>query len=886
MDSQADQNNDPTDFKVYGMAEPAENLVILKVTVAEAVGLLLKKSPIATKPNPTVQVTLRDSKDQNLLGAAALTSTQPKTLNPKFNESFYFRVRLAIPNYNSAGLDQDSSSPTDHVQSLNFEVKDDKSHTKTKVLGQFSIPLTLNYGSGQELQFNRDLCSKDLVKSKKPRGRLTVMLKKVDLEQIPEAGRTPGSSTSILRDDTPVVGASINLRPNHPAEAAGTNGQMSDVSEVPLPDHWTFTKHPESGRLYYIDHESKRTQWEHPVTGIKAAKPNRQESSQAVSNLYERRGATMARTTIASERARDSAVNQVPESTTNSETTNENENLDQNNNASSGTKNDTAEDQDKSRSEGPQLPINWEVREHKGKKYYVDHVNKKTQWNHPGTEPSHKSYSSATSQAQAVEYKLPDGWEMRYTPNGKRYFIDHASKKTTWEDPRKNKAKQVKRSTGELKFINDDELLGPMPAGWERKKHQDGREFFVDHNNKQTTWEDPRLKNAMATGVVMEYRRDFQQKYAFFKNNLRGRLQVNIPNRCELKIRRSKIFEDSLAQIMNKKDPNHLKAKLWIDFVGEKGLDYGGVAREWFYLLSKEMFNPYYGLFEYAASDNYTLQINPNSGMYQEDHLKCFQFIGRVTGMAIYHGKLLDAFFIRPFYKMMLKKDVTLRDMESVDPEYYNSLVQVQQNDPDGWGLTFSADDHIKGTVDLAPNGRNIDVTEQNKKDYISKVIEYKFKSRVKEQMEMFLKGFNEIISHNLIVIFDSQELELLTCGYPDVDIKDWKRNTLYKGTYNENTPVVQWFWKAILLMDSESRIRLLQFVTGTSRVPMNGFSELQGSNGPQKFTIEKWGDSDKLPRAHTCFNRLDLPPYESFEKLTHKLKTAVESSEGFEGVD
>ena len=87
---------------------------------------------------------------------------------------------------------------------------------------------------------------------------------------------------------------------------------------------------------------------------------------------------------------------------------------------------------------------------------------------------------------------------------------------------------------------------------------------------------------------------------------------------------------------MAKKDPNQLKAKLWIDFIGEKGLDYGGVAREWFYLLSKEMFNPYYGFFEYAASDNYTLQINPNSGMFQEDHLKCFQFIGRVTGMAIF----------------------------------------------------------------------------------------------------------------------------------------------------------------------------------------------------------------------------------------------------------
>jgi len=132
----------------------------------------------------------------------------------------------------------------------------------------------------------------------------------------------------------------------------------------------------------------------------------------------------------------------------------------------------------------------------------------------------------------------------------------------------------------------------------------------------------------------------------------------------------------------------------------------------------------------------------------------------------------------------------------------------------------------------------------------------------------------------------DAQELELLMCGYADVDIQDWKRNTLYKGGYDMVVPVIQWFWKAVLLMDSESRIRLLQFVTGTSRVPMNGFAELQGSNGPQKFTIEKWGTPDKLPRAHTCFNRLDLPPYDSYEQMKEKLMLAVESSEGFSGVD
>lgn len=99
-----------------------------------------------------------------------------------------------------------------------------------------------------------------------------------------------------------------------------------------------------------------------------------------------------------------------------------------------------------------------------------------------------------------------------------------------------------------------------------------------------------------------------------------------------------------------------LKTKLWVEFEGETGLDYGGLAREWFFLLSKEMFNPYYGLFEYSAMDNYTLQINPYSGLCNEEHLSYFKFIGKVASMAIYHGKLLDGEFASTFdLKICLK---------------------------------------------------------------------------------------------------------------------------------------------------------------------------------------------------------------------------------------
>uniref|UniRef100_UPI0037E91328 E3 ubiquitin-protein ligase NEDD4-like isoform X2 n=1 Tax=Semicossyphus pulcher TaxID=241346 RepID=UPI0037E91328 len=496
--------------------------------------------------------------------------------------------------------------------------------------------------------------------------------------------------------------------------------------------------------------------------------------------------------------------------------------------------------------------------------------------------PQPSPYSSPKSQHKTQQSFLPPGWEMRIAPNGRPFFIDHNSRNTTWEDPRLKYPVHMRN-----KNSMEPGELGPLPPGWEERVHSDGRTFYIDHNTKNTQWEDPRLQSPAITGPAVPYSREFKQKYDYFRKKLKK--PADIPNRFEMKLHRNNIFEESYRRIMSLKRPDVLKARLWIEFESEKGLDYGGVAREWFFLLSKEMFNPYYGLFEYSATDNYTLQINPNSGLCNEDHLSYFKFIGRVAGMAVFHGKLLDGFFIRPFYKMMLGKQISLKDMESVDSEYYNSLKWILENDPTELDLRFCIDEDNFGQtyqVDLKPSGSDMVVTNDNKKEYIDLVIQWRFVNRVQKQMNAFLEGFTELILVDLIKIFDENELELLMCGLGDVDVNDWRQHTVYKNGYCPNHPVIQWFWKVVLLMDAEKRIRLLQFVTGTSRVPMNGFAELYGSNGPQLFTIEQWGTPDKLPRAHTCFNRLDLPTYDSFEDLREKLLMAVENAQGFEGVD
>lgn len=588
------------------------------------------------------------------------------------------------------------------------------------------------------------------------------------------------------------------------------------------------------------------------------------------------------------------------------------------------------------------LPAGWEERQDaNGRTYYVNHTARTTQWERPTTlntnhsninmeaaasdfqrrfhisvddsetnrgtnedgdqtDSGNRSQTSASSTRRnsvddnnavvteqnatinADEEPLPPRWSMQVAPNGRTFFIDHASRRTTWIDPRNGRASPMPNQT---RRVEDD--LGPLPEGWEERVHTDGRVFYIDHNTRTTQWEDPRLSNPNIAGQAVPYSRDYKQKYEYFKSHLRK--PTNVPNKFEIRVRRTSILEDSYRIISQVTKTDLLKTKLWVEFEGETGLDYGGLAREWFYLLSKEMFNPYYGLFEYSAMDNYTLQINNGSGLCNEDHLHYFKFIGRIAGMAVYHGKLLDAFFIRPFYKMMLQKPIDLKDMESVDTEYYNSLMWIKENDPRQLELTFCVDEDTfgqKSQHELKAGGANIEVTNENKDEYIKLVIEWRFVARVKEQMTAFLDGFGSVIPLNLIKIFDEHELELLMCGIQNIDVKDWRENTLYKGDYHQNHIIIQWFWRAVLSFSNEMRSRLLQFVTGTSRVPMNGFKELYGSNGPQMFTIEKWGTPNNFPRAHTCFNRLDLPPYEGYLQLKDKLIKAIEGSQGFAGVD
>uniref|UniRef100_W5MAZ4 E3 ubiquitin-protein ligase n=1 Tax=Lepisosteus oculatus TaxID=7918 RepID=W5MAZ4_LEPOC len=508
--------------------------------------------------------------------------------------------------------------------------------------------------------------------------------------------------------------------------------------------------------------------------------------------------------------------------------------------------------------------------------------------------------------------ELPEGYEQRTTVQGQVYFLHTQTGVSTWHDPR------IPRDLNSVSC----EDLGPLPPGWEVRSTVSGRIYFVDHNNRTTQFTDPRLHHIMRlifdaqlsasifsyqsqvkessqtlptqTEVSVEegegevpvrYERDLVQKLKVLRHELS--LQQPQAGHCRIEVSREEIFEESYRQIM-KMRPKDLKKRLMVKFRGEEGLDYGGVAREWLYLLCHEMLNPYYGLFQYSTDNIYTLQINPDSSI-NPDHLSYFHFVGRIMGLAVFHGHYINGGFTLPFYKQLLGKPIQLSDLETVDPELHKSLVWILENDiTPVLDHTFCVEHNAFGKFlqhELKPNGRNIPVTEENKKEYVRLYVNWRFMRGIEAQFLALQKGFNELIPQHLLKPFDNKELELIIGGLGKIDLNDWKANTRLKHCVADSN-IVKWFWQAVESFDEERRGRLLQFVTGSTRVPLQGFKALQGSTGsagPRLFTIHLIdANTDNLPKAHTCFNRIDIPPYESYEKLFEKLLTAVEETCGF----
>uniref|UniRef100_A0A8C1TF90 E3 ubiquitin-protein ligase HACE1 n=1 Tax=Cyprinus carpio TaxID=7962 RepID=A0A8C1TF90_CYPCA len=345
-----------------------------------------------------------------------------------------------------------------------------------------------------------------------------------------------------------------------------------------------------------------------------------------------------------------------------------------------------------------------------------------------------------------------------------------------------------------------------------------------------------------------------------------------------LLVHRDSLFRSS-CEVVSKSSNEKLKQGIAVRFHGEEGMGQG-VVREWFDILSNEIINPDYALFTQSA-DGTTFQPNSNSSV-NPDHLNYFGFAGQILGLALYHRQLVNIYFTRSFYKHILGIPVSYQDVSSIDPEYAKNLQWILDNDISDLGLelTFSVETDVFGTMEevpLKPGGTAIQVTQDNKAEYVQLVTELRMTRAIQPQINAFLQGFHTFIPPSLIQLFDEYELvsRFLLSSLHETPASI----SLYSYAVIRDFCVyfLQWFWEVVENLTQEERVLLLQFVTGSSRVPHGGFAFLMGGSGLQKFTIAAVPyTSNLLPTSSTCINMLKLPEYPSKDVLRDRLLVAL----------
>lgn len=311
--------------------------------------------------------------------------------------------------------------------------------------------------------------------------------------------------------------------------------------------------------------------------------------------------------------------------------------------------------------------------------------------------------------------------------------------------------------------------------------------------------------------------------------------------------------------------------------MNEEGVDEGGVKKEFFQLLVREMFDLRYGLFE-LNEESRTYWFNKNSLEGEQQ----YYLLGLILGLAIYNAVICDVHFPQVVYKMLQNAPLTLEDLEGLG--LYNSINQLLEynGNVEDLGIDFSVtnryfDENI--VIPLKPKGTEILVTNDNREEYAKLFMDYHLTSSIQKQFDNFYNGFHAVIGGKALALCTPVELEQLICGNPTLDFDALRAGTEHKDGYGPDHECILWLWEILRDFTKEQRKKFLAFTTGSSRSPLRGLHELHMKvvkAGPDRYS------GSRLPTAHTCFNTLILPYYKSKNLLYRKLVIAIENSEGF----
>ncbi|KAI8929326.1 hypothetical protein BC831DRAFT_444044 [Entophlyctis helioformis] len=340
-------------------------------------------------------------------------------------------------------------------------------------------------------------------------------------------------------------------------------------------------------------------------------------------------------------------------------------------------------------------------------------------------------------------------------------------------------------------------------------------------------------------------------------------------------VRRTHLIEDSLDQLQSKF--GDLKKKLRISFSNEEGVDAGGLTKEWFLLLVRQLFDPQYGMFVFDE-DSRLCWFNVSSF----ENVAQFQLVGIIVGLSLYNTTILDVQLPLACFKKLLNVPVGLEDLKVLQPSLGRGLQQLLDYEADDveevFCRTFVAEYESFGSrtvVPLIPNGDTVAVTSLNKHDYVARYTDWILNTSISTLFEAFKQGFNQVCGGNALLLFQPEEIELMVRGSTLLDLEGLRLTSELDG-FRQGEPVIEWFWQIVNGYSDDMKRQFLLFATGSDRIPATGTESLT-------LKISCLGqDCDRLPVAHTCFNQVCIYRYASKDKLKTKLSQAVQWSSGF----
>ncbi|KAJ8417955.1 hypothetical protein AAFF_G00136640 [Aldrovandia affinis] len=342
-------------------------------------------------------------------------------------------------------------------------------------------------------------------------------------------------------------------------------------------------------------------------------------------------------------------------------------------------------------------------------------------------------------------------------------------------------------------------------------------------------------------------------------------------------VRREHIVEDTVDVLRKSKNVDY-KKPLKVIFVGEEAVDAGGVRKEFFLLIMRELLDPKYGMFRYYEESRLIWFANKTF-----EEIALYHLIGVVCGLAIYNLTIVDLNFPVALYKKLLKRRPTLDDLKELMPDVGRSLqllLDYTENDvEDTFCLNFTITVENFGAtevLELVPNGVNISVNHSNRQEFVIAYVDHIFNASVAALFEAFYTGFHKVCGGKVLELFQPNELQAMVIGNTNYDWKELERGTEYKGEYWAQHPTIKFFWEVFHELPLEKKKQFLLFLTGSDRIPILGMKSL-------RLVIQSTGGGDQyLPVAHTCFNLLDLPKYSSRNVLKDKLIQAIDHYQGF----